>query len=210
MTLSTTNLSRLIFGRLPALPDDLVERIETGKATFEDRQMVKEIYDQIRKSFENIEITFANQILTSDNTAWQHFQITAAMLGDSDDPLGVSVPRSVLTTKSQSPFEFNWWHAEGAARFYTVQLNAGSGVPGYKVVINPDHMGHNMTRDTPVAGSIVPEYETVARPHNAAGTVLQFGMYKPRAGRWEFWPSSVLIGGATAYLCEGLPMVKIL
>lgn len=160
------------------------------------------------RNFVNVYLQISNS--PGQPVAFQHATITADMLSSSDDPTATPVVRSVLQTKSQSLFEFNWWHAGGASLGCTVQLNAGGGVPAIKVIINPDHMGSDMIHMTSVDGTMVPESEVVARPYNAAGTALQFGTYQVVGNKWEFYPVSILIAGATMYLSEVLPMVNIL
>jgi len=179
----------------------------------------QKINEQIRGAFNGVEqeITDIRENMKSVNAvtismAFQKATITADMLASSLDPLAATVPRSVLTTKSQTAYEFDWWHAGGASPAYTVQLNAGGGVPSIPVVIDPDHMGMLRVEETSVGASAELPARTIARPANAAGTELQFGYYMPdsaRDGHWKFWPVSVLVEGSVMYLFEAMPVVTI-
>ena len=140
--------------------------------------------------------------------AYQHVQITAAMLGASDDPLGVSVTRSVLTTASQSPYEFNWMQS-GGARGYKVVLGPGDGSVGHDVIIDRDDHNVAMIKMQAVGTDSWEFVSTnVARPYGVAGLKLQFGSWIAKDGRFEFWPTSLSEGG-WAYLEQTLPMVQI-
>jgi len=143
--------------------------------------------------------------------AWQHFEVTAAMLESSDDPTGTPVVRSVLTTASSSNHEFNWMLAGGVSPHYAVVLGPGRGVPSHPVTIDREDANIKARKWNTTAGVPGHEPETVSRPYGMTGLKLQFGQWKPHATlpKYEFWPSSIAVG-TWIYLEQVLPVVKIL
>lgn len=142
--------------------------------------------------------------------AWQHSKIAAGDLSASDDPDGVSIARSVLTTNglAQSPEQFNWMLAGGPSPHYTVSLAPGSGVPGHPVIIDRDYVNMNMAKLDPVGSGTEIVAQNVCRPYGLGGLKLQFGEYRVDSGVLEFWPSSIAVG-SWIYLEQKLPQVVI-
>lgn len=186
-------------------PEIMHVSISENQPVYDLWRKLQGVINKIRQNVEDIHVAISNQV--SPLIAYQFVQITAAMLEASDDPLGVSVPRSVLITASQSAYEFNW-QMSGGVRGYRVVLGPGSGVPSHEVIIDREDRNLAMMRVQAVQESIQFIPTTVARPYGLTALKLQFGEWRPKDGRFEFWPSSVSVG-TWVYLEQTLPQVEI-
>lgn len=165
---------------------------------------IRDVQNAVGMLREGLEVTTEREA-DATHVAHQHCQITAAMLSASDDPLGVSVPDSVLTTASQSPFEFNWL----MARHSRIVMGPGAGVPSHEIIIDRDDRNIAMVRLTAVGDHSIRMIPTnVCRPYGMDGLKLQFGYWQPKDDRFEFWPTSISEGG-WVYLEQVLPVVEI-
>ena len=193
------------FDRLFGVRDDI---------NAEDRKDIAEDWwkwtEEVRLALSNLR-RFAN-LLTSTaaaetpHIAWQHVQITAAMLESSDDPDGNPVVRSVLTTDGlqDSNYQFNWMRAGGLS-YYKVVLGPGSGVPSHDVIIDRDDANVKMAKFEAVGDASIMTSANVARPYGLEGLRLQFGEWRPAGSKFEFWPSSIAVG-TFCYLEQQLAM----
>jgi hypothetical protein len=197
---------RGLLGRLPAISPLTTERLLTGQSCIEDREFWKVWLDQLVKIISQEEFTLT--LMSTENSfreAIQVTQITGAMLHSSDDPNGVEIADSVLDTESQNKYPFNWW---SGVRHSTIMLAPGKGVPTTRLVFNPDYIGHDRTREIPVADSTEFLSVTVARPYGIEGGQLQFGQILPHEGRWQFWPSSLEVD-SFIHLSQIIPSVEM-
>ena len=167
------------------------------------RKLARSLNAAIRRQDD---VNINTQVLTQ-RIAWQHCAVTVAMLEASSDPDGNIVDRSVLTTASQSAYEFNWLMA-GGVRDYKLVLGPGAGVASYTVIIDRNDQNTLMARLTPLGESAVMEASPTARPWGMDGLKIQFGQWKARAGVMDFFPSSIA-EGAWIYAEQTLPMVTI-
>lgn len=133
--------------------------------------------------------------------AYQHVQITAAMLESSDDPDGNPVERSVLTTESESDYEFNWL----MSRHSRIILGPGEGVVSHALILDRDDMNQMIRRYEASGGALTTIETNVARPYGMSGLKLQFGSWKVDGDELKFWPTSVAVDSFT-YLEQILPM----
>jgi len=190
------------YKHIRVIPADDFDRLLGVRAdiSFEDRKVMAtdfyHAYEEIRKSlfglFVLLDEKSAEIVTETAHVAYQHVQITAAMLESSDDPDGNPVERSVLTTASESVYEFNW--KQSGIRMTKICLSTGDGVPDYPIIIDADDANILMAKLTALGDSVVMEAGPGCRPYGMSGVKLGFGQWRPRAGKMEFWPTSVSVG----------------
>jgi hypothetical protein len=192
------------------MPEKIGERLITGETwgVLEDRRWWKEFFEQLPKILEQVEnnlTVLANETFFFE--AQQFFMIEALALEASYDPDGLSIPDSVLKTKSETKYEFDWRYS-GGLRDYKVQLNPGPGVPSHSVIIDRDDHNLEIAKLKALGSSWIWIPINVARPYGMEGTKLQFGEYRVRDSRFEFWPSSLNVG-SFIYLWQKIPRIAI-
>lgn len=193
------------------MPVDLEMRLMKGEYFHPDIVWLVEQYKKMTVSCEDGRRMLENlnsKLLKKTRFAYQFCQVTAEMLEASDDPDGNPVERSVLITKSESDYEFNWMMSGGVRRS-TVVLGPGQGVNSHHVIIDRDDVNLAMLRWKAVGGEYVGTESIVARPYGMTGLKLQFGTYKPDGDMLKFWPAQ-LYDGVWVYLEQTLPQVVIL
>jgi hypothetical protein len=192
------------------MPEGLSKRLITGEIwnTIEDRRWLKEFLDQLPKILGQIDFAISTTVDEGiSKTAWQFGPIVDAMLESSFDPNGVAVPRSVLTTKSRSIYEFNWLQA-GGVRDYKIVLGPGNGVPSHHIIIDRSDIIEFIQKKVASGGSIVDVEVSGYRPYGMEGLKIQCGMWRADGDKLEFWPESLHIG-TWVYLEQTLPQVVI-
>jgi hypothetical protein len=195
--------------QLETIPEQLIQRLLMKKPLMhEEVDFFIGQYAKIQMAFEELREAEALISTVMLAVAYQKVQITAGMLSASDDPLGVSVPDSVLTTLSQSDYEFDW-HMAGGVRAYKVVLGPGRGSSTHYVIIDMNDVNMAMQRVKAVGDQSIQQIPSnVARPYGMSGLDLQFGYIAPRNDILEFWPTPIA-PGTIIYLEQTLPAVDI-
>jgi hypothetical protein len=164
------------------------------------RARFNDVYDEITEIRHNMKVVNVTVL----RVAYQKVAITAAMLSASDDPTGTPVDRSVLTTASQSEWEFDWM----LLRHSLIKFG-GRGEPGHVLILDRDDRNAEIARISAVGDhSIQSIPSNVCRPYGMSGLKLQFGWWENKAGVFGFWPTPIA-AGSWVYLEQVLPAVDM-
>lgn len=206
MTIQTEHISQQPLREITITIQFDINDVDISSANARILKQIAGAFDDVNYNFHHL-FNYIN-MGQSRAVAHQHVKITAAMLSASDDPNNVSVPRSVLTTASDTADEFNWMMA-GGVRPSLVVLGPGRGSPGHPVIIDRDDRNLEIGKRKAIEDASIEISQNICRPYGMSGLKLQFGEYRPSGGKFGFWPSSIAVG-SWIYLEQVLPMTKII
>lgn len=147
----------------------------------------------IEMNFRDLTDRFNEVEISAPVMAMQFMQVTADMLESSDDPTGTPVPRSVLTTASQTSTEFNWLLA-GISTHASIAMGPGNGVAAHYIIVDLDDRNNPIQRKKASAGNIVDIKSSVFRPYGMVGTKVQLCSIEAVGDVLKVYPKSIAVG----------------